>query len=98
MVTKTFVTELNKNFSMYGLISFSGETKTDNMLPLISPSNNLTFNLKKDAYKNKTDFELGKVHDQTSFSVTRDNVLNFGILCTKRMIKQLVKKEQCCKK
>ena len=38
---------------------------------------------------------MGKVHNQTSFSVTRDNVLNFGILCTKKKKKQLMKKEQC---
>ena len=84
MITETFLTELNKNFSTYGLISLSGETKTDNKLTLISPSNKLKFNLEKDAYKNKIGFELGKVHDQTSFSATRDNVLNFGILCTKK--------------
>ena len=47
MITETFVTELNKNVLMYGLISFSGETKTDNKLALISPSNNLKLNWKK---------------------------------------------------
>lgn len=26
---------------------------------------------------------MGKVYNQRLFSVTRDNVLNFGILCTK---------------
>ena len=65
MITEIFVTELNKNFPTYGLISFSGEAKTDNKLALISPSNKLKFNLKKDAYKNKIGFELGKVQDQT---------------------------------
>ena len=34
MITETFVTELNKNFSTYSLISFSGETKTDNSIDL----------------------------------------------------------------
>ena len=47
MITETFVTEWNKNVLMYGLISFSGETKTDNKLALISPSNKLKLNLKK---------------------------------------------------
>ena len=48
MITETFVTELNKTFSTYGLISFSGETKTDNKIALISLTNNkLKFNLKK---------------------------------------------------
>ena len=51
---------------------------------MISPSNMLKFNLKKDTYKNKIGFELGKVHDQTLFSVACDNVLSFGILCTKK--------------
>ena len=35
MITETFVTQLNQSFSTYGLISFSGETKTDNKLSLI---------------------------------------------------------------
>ena len=33
---------------------------------------------------NKVGFELGKVHAKMLFSTTRDNVLNFGILCTKK--------------
>ena len=48
MITKIFATKLNKSFSMSGLISFSGETKTDNKLALISLSSQLKFNLKKD--------------------------------------------------
>ena len=83
MITETFMTELNENISTYGLISFSGETKTDNKLHLISP-NNKKFNIKKDIYKNRVKFALGKVHTKTSFSTARDNVLNFGILCTKK--------------
>ena len=63
---------------MYGLISFSGETKTDNKLALISPSSKLKFNLKKDIYKNKVGFELDKIHTKTSFSRTRNKVLNFA--------------------
>ena len=72
MITETSVTELNQSFSTYGLISFSGENKTDNKLALISPSSKLKFNLKKDIYKNKV------VHTKTSFSTTRNNVLNFA--------------------
>ena len=84
MIIETFVTELNKNTLTYCLISFSGETKTDKKWHLITPHNNLKFNLKKDIYKNKVGFELGKVHTKTSISTTRDNVLNFGILCTRK--------------
>ena len=51
----------------------------------ISPSSELKFNVKKDAYKNKVGFELHtKVHTKTYFSTTRDNVLNIGILCTRK--------------
>ena len=84
MITETFVTELNENFPTYSFISFSGETKTDNKLALIKPSSKLKFNLKKDVYKNKVSFELGKVHTKTTFSTTHDNMLNFGILCTQK--------------
>ena len=84
MITQTFLTELNEIISKYGLILFSGETKTKNKLHLICPNNKLKFNLKKDVYKNRVKFELGKVHTKTSFSTTRDNVLNFGIICTRK--------------
>ena len=48
MITETFITKLNESTSMYGLISFSRETKTDNKLNLITPHNKLKFNFKKD--------------------------------------------------
>ena len=84
VITKTFITELNKTLSTYRLVSFSGETKTNNKLALISPSSKVKFNPKRDVYKNKVGFELGRVHTKTSFSTTSDNVLNFGILCTRK--------------
>ena len=62
MITGSFLTKLNENISTYSLIPFSGETKTDNKLHLISPNNKLKFNLKKDIYKNRVKFELGRVH------------------------------------
>ena len=58
----------------------------NNKLAPISPSSKLKFNLKKGVYKNKVGFELGKVHTKTSFSTTRDNVLNFCILCTRKIV------------
>ena len=48
MIKETFVTELNKKFSIYGLINFSGENKDDKKLDLINLSNNLKFKVKKD--------------------------------------------------
>ena len=58
----TFTTELQKEFSIYGLISFSGETKKNNKLDLINPKNKLKFEMIKDIYKNNMKFELSKVH------------------------------------
>ena len=84
MITEIFMTKLIKKISTFGLISFSGKTKIDNKLHLISRNNKLKFNLKKDIYKNRIRFELGKVHTKTSFSTTRDNVRNFGILFTNK--------------
>ena len=40
--------------------------------------------MKKDVYKNRITLNLGKVHTKTSFSTTRNNVLNFALLCTKK--------------
>ena len=38
-----FVTELGKDFSIYGLTSYSGENKEDNKLDLIRPTDSLMF-------------------------------------------------------
>ena len=85
MITETYVSELNENISLYGLVAFLRKTTSkDNKLHLITPEHKLKFNLKKDVYKNKIELKLGKVHTKTSFSTPRDNVLNFGILYTKR--------------
>ena len=76
---------MNENISIYGLIAFLGmTTNTDNKLRLITPENKSKFNLKKDVYKNKIELKIGKLHAKTSFSTSQDNLLNFGILCTKR--------------
>ena len=53
IITETCVTELNKNFLTYGLISFSNETKADSKLVLISPSSKPKFNLRKTLIKIK---------------------------------------------
>ena len=62
VIKPTFTTELQKEFSIHGLISFSGETKKDNKLELVSPQNKLKFEMIKDTYKNDMKFELSKVH------------------------------------
>ena len=76
MITETFATELNQKLSTLVLVSFSGEAKSNNKLDLIIQDRKLKFNMKKDVYKNKITLNLGKVHTKTSFSTTRNNVLN----------------------
>ena len=83
MIIETYVSELNKNISIYDLVAFLGKIiKKDNKFHLIWPKHKLKFNVKKGTYKNKIELKLGKVHTKTSFSTPRDNVLNFGIICT----------------
>ena len=62
MIKTVYATELNKDFSIYGLISFSGETKKNNKLDLIKPNEKIKFQLIKDTYKENIKLELGKVH------------------------------------
>ena len=95
MITETFITELNQELSTFGLVSFSVEAKNNNKLDLITPNQKLKFNMKKDVYKNTITLNSGKVHTKVLFSTTQNNVLNFGLLCTK---KKKVKKEQCFRK
>ena len=93
MKTETSVSELNENISIYDLIAFLGKTTNKyNKLYLTTPKHRLKFNLKKEVYKNTIKLKLGKVHTKTSFSTPRDNVLNFGILFTKRNLKNRQKK------
>ena len=84
MMKETFVTELNEEFSIYGLITFSGKNKNNNKLNLISPSRNLKFHWKKDVYKTSLNFELGQGHTKKSYSIVSDSVFNFGLLRSKK--------------
>ena len=84
MIKEKFVTELKKEFSIYGLITFSGENKDNKKLDLKSPSNNLKFEVKKDTYKTSISFELGKINEKKSYTVVSD-VFNFGLLSSKKI-------------
>ena len=85
VVVETYVSELNRNISSYGVILVLGkQADLDNELYLITPGQRLKFSLKKDFYKNKVEFEPGKVHTKKLFKIPRDNVSNFSILCTKK--------------
>ena len=84
IVKPTFATEVQKEFSIYGLISFSGETKKNNKLDLIKPADNLKFELIEDVYKNSLSFELRKVHIKKSSNVVSNKAFNFAILQTEK--------------
>ena len=92
IIKPTFTTELQKEFSIYGLINFSGESKKNNKLDLISPKKSFKFELERDVYKKELKFELNKVHSKKTFDIVGDHILNFGMLSTKKK-RQLVKKE-----
>ena len=83
VIKPIYMTELQQEFSIYGLISFLGETKENNKLDFIRPTERLKFQFIKDVYKNKLEFELSKVHTKKSFNVVTDKVFNFGMLRTK---------------
>ena len=84
IIKPTFATEVQKEFLIYGLISFSGETKKNNKLDLIKPGDNLKFELIDDVYKNSLSFELEKVHTKKSFNVVSNKIFNFAILRTEK--------------
>ena len=63
-INETYVTQLNKELSIYGLITFSSENKHNKELDLVTPDNNIKFQLKRDIYKNSIGFELAKVHEK----------------------------------
>ena len=82
-IIPSYTTELQTEFSIYGLVNFSSETKKENeKLHIISPKNYLKFNTIKDTYKNKLKLELTKVHTRKTFEIIDNNAYNFGILCT----------------
>ena len=80
MITEISLTELNQKLSAFGLVSFSGEAKNNDKLDLITLNTKITFNMKKDVYKNRIALNLGTLHTKTSFSTTRNNVQSFGLL------------------
>ena len=84
IIKPTFVTELGKDFSIYSLISHSGENKEDAKLDLIKPTDCLKFQVLKDFYRNSLSFELGKVLENRSFTMVGDRIFNLGLLKTKK--------------
>ena len=80
MINEIYVTQLNKEFSICGLITFSGENKNNKKLDLVMPDNDIKFQLKIGVYKNCIRFELAKVHKKKSYTVINNKILNFWLL------------------
>ena len=61
MITETYLSELNENILIYGLIAQLGKTNSkENKLHLITAEHKLKFDLKTDAYRNKLELKLGQ--------------------------------------
>ena len=84
IIKPSFTTELQTEFSKYGLINFSGEIDEEKKIKVISPKNYLKFEIEREIYKNQLKIELNKVHNKKTFNIIDNNVFNFGILCTKK--------------
>ena len=83
-VCKTYITKIEKSFSLYGLISFSGKPIKNKPVSLILPQNKLKFNVERDIFLKKLSFEVKKFNKKIPVVTLRDNILNFGILCTQK--------------
>ena len=84
IIRPTFTTELQEEFSIYGLINFSGQINGKEKVKLISPNNYLKFDIEREIYKNQLKIELNKVHKKKTFNIVNNNVFNFGILTTNK--------------
>ena len=85
MIRPSFTTELQTEFSIYGLVNFSGKVNEEKKLKIVSPKNYLTFDVLKDTYKNNLNLELTKVHTKKTFEITGDKVYNIGILVVEKI-------------
>ena len=82
-IVPSFTTELETEFSIYGLVNFSNKLRTENeKLNIITPENYVRFNVINNILKNKLNFELTKVHTKKTFEIIDKAVYNFGILKT----------------
>ena len=53
-------------------------------MSLILPQNKLKFNVERDIFLKKLSFEVKKFNKKIPVVTLRDNILNFGILCTQK--------------
>ena len=59
-ICKTYVTEIEKSFSLYGLVFFSGKAIKDKAVSLILLQNKLKFNVERDILKKRVIFGIRK--------------------------------------
>ena len=59
-ICKIYATEIEKSFSLYGLITFSGKPMKNKTVSLILPLNKLKFDVERDTFLKKLSFELEK--------------------------------------
>ena len=84
MIRPSFTTELQVEFSIYGLVNFSAQVDEEKKLKIISPKNYLSFDVLRDTYKNNLQLELTKVHTKETFEIVGESVYNFGILAVEK--------------
>ena len=53
-------------------------------MPLKLPQNKLKFNVERAILKKKLSFKLEKINEKNPIVSSRDDALNFGILCTQK--------------
>ena len=91
IIRPTYTTELQEEFSIYGLINFSGEINEEKKIKLIAPKNYLKFNIEREIYKNQLKIELNKVHKKKTFNIIDNNVFNLEYLLQKKKEKLVIK-------
>ena len=80
-IVPSYTTELQTDFSIYGLVNFSNKERTEKeRINIVSPKNYLKFNVNNNIIKNKLNFELTKVHTKKTFEITDKAIYNLGIL------------------
>ena len=94
IIKETFVTELNKEFSIYGLITLSGGNKNNKKLDLITPSNTLKLEVKKDNIRPASVLNWENYMKKNHILLSPIKFLIF-VCYVQRKIKQFVKSVKC---
>ena len=84
MLKNTFTSELDKDITIYGSISYFEKTKENKKVYLITTRHKLNFAIAKEVYKEKIKLELAKGSSQSTMHTTINAIKHFGILSTKK--------------